>query len=198
MRFIRFWTLLGAALLLQACLPPATTHPVGTTTGLRNDPALTGLWRGKLADGDNDERDVYFHFLPKLDSSITVVLVQAGSKPDGDWMVVSATTSVIQTSHFLNATLTHTENKSDDGDVTPNSFPMLYRYDGPHRLTLYFLDEDAVKDAIKSGVIRGTVTPGAMGDATVTADAKTLDAFMASKRGLVLFSKPYATLTKME
>ncbi|HUB85323.1 MAG TPA: hypothetical protein VL971_06485 [Rhizomicrobium sp.] len=198
MKFIRLCALLGATLLLQACLPPATTNPVGTTAGLHNDPALTGLWRGRLADRSNgDERDVYFHFLPKLGDTVTVVMVQAGDKPDGDWMVVSATTAAIRGNHFLNATLTHTEDKPD-GDITPNSFPMLYRFAGPHRLTLYFMDEDAVKDAIKSGAVRGTVSPGTMGDATITADPKSLDAFMASKRGLALFSKPYATLTKME
>jgi hypothetical protein len=195
---MRFLTLLGATFLLQACLPPATTHPVGTTVGLHNDPALIGLWRGKLADESSGERDVYFHFLPKLGDTVTVVMVQAGDKPDGDWMVVSATTTAINANHFLNATLTNTEDKPAGEDIAPNSFPMLYRFAGPHRLTLYFMDEDAVKDAIKSGVIRGTVSPGTMGDATITADPKALDAFMTSKRGVALFSKPYATLTKMD
>lgn len=197
MRFIWLLTLLGATLLLQACLPPATSNPVGTTAGLHNDPALTGLWRGKLAENNDDERDVYFHFLPKLGDTITVVMVQAGDKPDGDWMVASATTAGLRGNHFLNAKLTHTEDQPAGADITPNSFPMLYRYAGPRRLTLYFMDEDAVKAAIQSGAIRGTVSAGTMGDATITADPKTMDAFMTSKRGLALFSKPYATLTKM-
>ena len=92
MQFMRLLTLLGAALLLQACLPPATSHPVGSTVGLRNDPALTGLWRGRMESDSADERGVYFHFLPKSGNSITVVLVQAGDKPDGDWSVASITT----------------------------------------------------------------------------------------------------------
>jgi hypothetical protein len=198
MRFIRLLTLLGAALLLQACLPPATTHPVGSTVGLHNDPALTGLWRARMENGGIAERGAYFHFLPKLDGSITVVLVQAGNKPDGDWSVASITTATLGANHFFNAKLTATGDKPDAEDTMPNTMPMLYRFDGPRRLTLFFMDEDAAKAAIKSGAIRGTVGPGQFGDATITADPKSLDAFMATKKAARLFGEKFATLTKME
>ena len=190
--------LVPVVLALVGCLPPATTHPVGTTVGLHPDPTLVGLWRGKMSSSSDDERDSYFHFLPKLDGSITVVLVQAGNKPDGDWMTASVTSATVGSSHFLNAKITHGGDNDDKDDVTQNTFPMLYRFDGPRKFTLYFLNEDAVKDAIKSGAIKGTIDPGTMGDATITADPKALDAFLSSKRGLALFSEPFATLTKME
>ena len=76
--------------------------------------------------------------------------------------------------------------------------PMLYRFDGPRRLTLFFMDEDATKAAIQSGAIKGTVEPGQFGDATITADPKSLDAFMATKKATALFGAKFATLTKME
>jgi hypothetical protein len=198
MRFIRLATLLGAALLLQACLPPATTHPVGTTVGLRNDPALTGLWRAKMQNGDSGKRDAYFHFLPRLDGGITVVLVQAGEKPDGDWSVASITTAILGPNHFFNAKLTVTGDKADAEDAMPNTMAMLYRFDGSRRLTLFFMNEDATKAAIQSGVIKGTIEPGQFGDATITADPKSLDAFMATKKAAALFSEKFATLTKIE
>jgi hypothetical protein len=198
MRFVRLFTLLGAALLLQACLPPATTHPVGTTVGLHNDPALTGLWRGKMENGDKNERGAYFHFLPRLDGGITVVLVQAGDKPDGDWSVASITTATLGVNHFFNAKLTVTGDKPDSEDATPNTMPMLYRFDGSKRLTLFFMDEDMTKAAIHSGAIKGTVEPGQFGDATITADPKSLDSFMATKKAAALFGAKFATLTKME
>ena len=198
MQIVRLLMLLGATLLLQACLPPATTHPVGTTAGLHNDPALTGLWRAKMENGDTGERDVYFHFLPKLGGGITVVLVQAGNKPDGDWSVASITTATLGANHFFNAKLTNTSDKSDTEDETPNTMPMLYRFQGPRRLTLFFMDEDATKAAIKSGAIQGTVESSQFGDATITADPKSLDAFMATKKAAALFGAKFATLTKME
>jgi hypothetical protein len=198
MRFFRFLTLLGAGLLLQACLPPATTHPVGTTVGLHADPALTGLWHGKMENGGSDERGAYFHFLPKTDGSITVVLVQDGDKPDGDWSVATISTATLGANHFFNAKLTVTGEKPDAEDQTPNTMPMLYRFDGPKRLTLFFMDEDATKAAIQTGAIKGSVEPGQFGDATITADPKSLDAFMATKKAAALFGAKFATLTKME
>jgi hypothetical protein len=171
---------------------------VGTTIGLHTDPVLTGLWRAKMTDGDSGERDAYFHFLPKLDGSITVVLVEGGDKPDRDWMVASVTSATIGPYHFLNAKLTNTEKEPDGENPTPNSFPMLYRFEGPRRITLFFMNEDATKAAIKAGLIQGTVEDSTMGDATITADPKTLDSFVSSKKGVALFSQPYATLTKME
>lgn len=198
MRFFRLLTLLGTALLLQACLPPATTHPVGTTVGLHNDPALVGLWRARMENGSSGERGAYFHFLPKTDGTLTVVLVQAGNQPDGDWSVATITTAALGANHFFNAKLTVTSDKSDTEDTTPNTMPMLYRFDGPRHLTLFFMDEDATKAAIQSGVIKGTVEPGQFGDAIITADPKSLDAFMATKKAASLFGEKFATLTKME
>ena len=199
MRFNRLLTLLGMTLLLQACLPPATTHPVGSTVGLRNDPALTGLWRAKMENGDPGERDAYFHFLPRLEGGIAVVLVQAGNKPDADWSVASITTATLGANHVINAKLAVSGDRPDAEDTTtPNTMPMLYRFDGPRRLTLFFMNEDATKAAIKSGAIKGTVEPGQFGDATITADPKSLDAFMATKKAAALFGEKFATLTKME
>jgi hypothetical protein len=199
MRISRLFIIPVLAIVLTGCLPPATTHPVGSSVAQHSDPALTGLWRAKMENGNKDERDVYFHFLPKTDGTITVVLVQAGDKSDGDWSVASITTAALGSYHFFNAKLTNTEDKpSGDDTATPNTMPMLYRFDGPHRLTLFFMNEDATKAEIQSGAIKGTVESGQFGDATITADPKTLDAFVTSKRGLALFDNKFATLTKIE
>lgn len=184
------------ALWLASCFPPTTTHPVGTTAGLANDPALVGLWRGKM---ENDEdRDVYFHFLPGTDGTITVVLVQGGTQPDGDWSVASVTTAAVGNNRIMNARLTFSGDKVDEEDMARNTMPMLYRFEGPNRLVLYLMDEDATKAAIQAHKIVGIVEPGQFGDATITASPKDLDAFMASKRGTALFGERFATLTKME
>ncbi len=198
MRLIKLSALFGTALLLLGCFPPTTTHPVGTTAGLANDPTLTGLWRGKMESSDAG-RDVYFHFLPTADGTITVVLVQAGAEPDGDWSVASITTAALGPNHFMNGRMVMSNGKpEDDNETTRGTIPLLYRADGQGRLVLFLLDEDAVKAAIKAHQIAGVVEEGQFGDAKITADPKALDAFMASRKGIALYGERFATLTKIE
>jgi hypothetical protein len=194
MRIMPF--LAAAMLLLTACYPPTTVHPVGTTAGLANDATLTGLWRGKMQN--DEDREVYFHFLPQSDGTITVVMVQRGAEPDGDWSVATITTAALGANHFMNAQLTFSGGSAADEDAPRNGIPLLYRFEGTNRLVLYLMDEDATKAAIQSHAISGTVESGQFGDATITAAPKDLDAFMASKKGLSLFGEHFATLTKIE
>ncbi|HEY7978520.1 MAG TPA: hypothetical protein VID67_10020 [Rhizomicrobium sp.] len=186
----------AAMLLLAACFPPTTTHPVGSTTAMTNDPALTGLWRGK-SDQSTDDRGLYFHFLPATDNTITVVMVQAGAQPDGDWMVASITTATLGGNHIMNAQLKFSDGKADE-DSHEGTIPLLYRFEGPNRVVLYLMDEDATKAAIQAHKIAGTVEQGQFGDAVITASPKKLDAFLATKKGAALFGERFATLTKME
>ena len=168
MQASHFAMLFGAALCLAGCLPPTTSHPVGTTVGLTNDPALTGLWRAKT--GSADDGEFYLHFLPASDGTITVVMVQSGDKPDGDWSVASITTATLGANHYINAQLQFSDGKPADPGDTTDMTPLLYRLDSPNYLTLFFMDEDDTKDAIRSGQIKGTVTEGQFGDAKITAD----------------------------
>jgi hypothetical protein len=195
MRIMPFFAV-AAALVLAGCFPPTTTHPAGTTTAMANDPALTGLWRGK-SDQSTDDRGLYFHFLPTADNTITVVMVQAGAEPDGDWMVASITTATLGGNHIMNAQMKFSDGKADE-DNHPGTIPLLYRFEGPNRLVLYLMDEDATKAAIQAHKITGTVEQGQFGDATITASPKELDSFLATKKGAALFGERFATLTKME
>ncbi|HEY5336965.1 MAG TPA: hypothetical protein VIJ85_02080 [Rhizomicrobium sp.] len=182
----------------MSCLPPATTHPIGSTAGLRNDPAFTGLWRAKAENADDGDRDLYLHFLPAPDGTITVVMVKDGTKQDGGWSIASITTAALGANHFINAQLTFSDGKMVDPAEASGTTPLLYRFDGPNHAAMFFLDEDATKAAIKAGWIKGTVEEGQFGDAKITADPKSLDAFMASKRGVALFGERFITMTKME
>lgn len=197
MRFAPIFAVLAAAISLTACLPPATTNPVGTTVGLMNDPALIGLWRGRSATSDDDQ-DIYFHFLPTTQNTITVVMVQVGTKPDADWSVASITTTTLANNRFMNATMQFSDGKPDTDDNPHGTIPLLYRFEGPNRIVLYLMDEDRTKAAIRNHEIAGTVEEGQFGDATITAAPKDLDAFMASKKAAALFGERFATLTKIE
>ncbi|MEI9887066.1 MAG: hypothetical protein WDN08_11305 [Rhizomicrobium sp.] len=184
---------LAAALILSACYPPTTSHPVGTTAGLKSDPALSGLWVGKDADG----KPGYFHFLPQSDGSITAVIVEGGDKPDADWMIATLTTATLGDKHYMNARLTSTNGKTEEG-APSGTVPVLYRIDAKGTLTLAMMDETPTKAAIKAGKIKGTPGQGDMGDAEITADPTALDGFFKSAAAASLFDKPFFTLHRVK
>ncbi|MEJ0041043.1 MAG: hypothetical protein WDM81_01890 [Rhizomicrobium sp.] len=76
--------------------------------------------------------------------------------------------------------------------------PVLYRLDARGVLTFSLMDENAVKAAITAGKIRGTVETGQMGDATITADPKALDAYFAAPGTAKLFSNLLFTVHKVD
>lgn len=182
-------------LALAACYPPTSSHPVGSTSGLKLDPALTGLW--KADPPDPGERGAYFHFLPKLDGTLSIIIVQSGQEPDADWNLIASTTGTAGANRYINARLLSSDGKPEEGSP-PGTIPVLYRFDAKGRLLLYLMNEDRTKAAIKAGKIKGTVGEGDTGDAVITEDAATLDKFMASPAAIELFVKPFFTLHRME
>ena len=190
-------------LVAAACYPPTTSHPVGTTSGLKSDPGLVGLWKGGPRQAG--ERGVYFHFLPRLDGSVAAVMAQTGDQPDGDWSVFTLTTghaganSFMNAREFSNASMAEDYGKASAPDYRPpGTVPVLYRIDAKGLMTLYLMDENATKDAIKKGLIQGTIGEGSMGDARITADAGALDKFMATPAARALFVEPFITLKRVE
>jgi hypothetical protein len=185
---------LFTALLLSACYPPTTSHPLGGTAATTPDPALLGVWKG--APRSAGERGVYFHFLGRLDGTITAIMVQTGNQPDGDYAVFKLTTVKLGANRFMNATPLSSDGKPDDG--LHGTVPVLYRIDAKGALTLCLMDEAATKAAIRAGKIKGTIGQGDDGDAVITADPAALDKFMQSPAALALFAKPSTTLKKVE
>ncbi len=182
---------LVAALALGACYPPTTTHPVGSTSAQKPDPALIGLWKGPNSDG----KPGYFHFLRQSDGTIVAVIVEGGPKAE-DWNVATLTTARVGNNRILNARLLWTNGKPEGAPA--GTVPVLYRIDAKGTLTLSLPDEDAFKAAIAAGRIKGTVEKGQLGDAVVAADPKALDAFFAAPGVADLYSKPFFTLRRVE
>lgn len=195
---IRIAAALCCTLLLAACFPPVTEHPVGKATA-KPDDDLVGLWKATMNEGDSGDNQAYFHFVRKGDGTLTVVIVSAKTKGDGDMMGARVTATRIGDNRFLNATLLPMDREDKDAEEQPpGTIPVLYKFDGSRHLTLYLMNEDATKAAIKAGKINGKVEPGQFGDATITADQPELDAFMGSTAGLTLFSDKFATMTRMD
>jgi hypothetical protein len=184
------WIVLAAALLLGACYPPTTSHPIGA--GGKPDTALTGLWKGTSEDG----KPGYFHFLPQADGTISVIITDGGPKAE-DWNYVTVTSATAGANRFLNARMLLSNGKAEDG-APAGTVPVLYRIDAKGVLTLAMMDETKVKAAITAHKIKGRIEPGSMGDATITADTATLNAFLKTPAGLALFDTPFFTLKKAE
>jgi len=188
---IKYVLALAATLALTACYPPTTSHPVGTTAGLKPDPVLQGTWKGVNSDG----KPFYMHFLPQSDGTLSAVIVESGPKAE-DWNVVTATTTTLGANHYMNARLLWTNGKPENAPA--GTVPVLYRMDAKGQLTFSLMDEAAVKAAITAGKIKGTVEKGELGDATITADVKTLDAYFSTPGVTKLFANPMFTVHKVD
>lgn len=184
------------ASLLVACFPPTTIHPIGASTGLKQDPLLVGLWR--TTSTKPDDPGAYFHFLPRHDGTISLVFVSAGNKPDANWISMELTTAKIGPNHFIN-TLFVSQNGKPNKDSSHETIPLLYRFDPKGRMLLFLMDEGATSAAIKAGKLKGMFKRNDYDNAVITADAKALDAFMSTPAGTALFAgKPYFTLQKLD
>jgi len=194
MRAFRFACLGLAALLLAACLPVTTDHPVGSTVGFKPDPALIGLWKGR---GDSkDDKDGYFAFLRNEDGSMTAMLVTFES--DGDqWNVYEADVATLGTNHIMSVRLKSEDGKPANEEDARQIIPIRYDIGKDGKLTLSLLDDKATTAAIKAGRIKGTAREGSEDDCHITADPKELDAFFATKEGAALFSAKLVVLTKV-
>jgi hypothetical protein len=192
---IRIATALTCALFLAGCLPVTSKSPVGTTMGLGADPVLIGTWKGHSPDTDN-KTDGYFHFMAAKDGSLTIAVIMAAGGSDDGWTIFNARTAVLGKNRFLNAVETFDKDAPAEGSLKNANIPLLYVVKG-RTLTLYLLDEDKSKEAIKAGKIAGTIEPGESGDVEITAEPAALDAFMATPEAAVLF-KVMMVLKKVE
>jgi hypothetical protein len=187
---------LACALLLAGCLPVTSKNPVGTTTGLGADQALYGTWIGHNPDNKADKSAAYFHFLQGKDGTLAALMVFSGSGKDDGWSAFNVRTAVLGKNHFLNAVETLDNGEPTEGNLKTANIPLLYSIKG-RTLTLYLLEEDKVKEAVKAGAIAATVEPRESGDVVITADAAALDAYMTKPEAAKLF-KILFVLKKME
>jgi hypothetical protein len=194
MKLARLAALLVVALCAAACLPVTSSTPVGSTVGLKPDPALAGIWKGhgeKLGD------ILYLSFFATDDGPITAVMQKPDGK-DGGWASYSLQTATLGTNHFMNAHEVSSDGKPSDSVEAQKTFPLLYRVNGDGALVIYLLDEKRAAAAIRANKIAGTIEPGASGDITFTAPAAELDAFMQTPDARALFVKPLAIFKRLK
>jgi hypothetical protein len=196
MRRIPLTLIVFVSLALAACLPVSSRIPAGATVGFKPDPALLGTWKARGPDGDEPG---YIHFLGNDDGSMTAVLITPPQQESlGDYSVYRLHVATLGANHIVNAQEVSNNGKPADGPLAQLHMLLLYRAEGPGKITLYQMDDKAAAACIKAGEIVGEVEPGQDGDVRITADAAALDAFMRSPRAGSLFSKSLVTLSRVE
>jgi hypothetical protein len=201
MRTLRRLLMVAGALLLAACLPVSSSIPLGTTVGLSADKALLGSWIDREKDKERGvEYVTYYYFLPVNETTISVVAVMLADKEgrNGGWEHYRLSTATLGPHRYMNVVRTSKSGGTMDDHET-GFIPMLYRLDGDSILTLYLLDEDKIKEAIKAGLIAGVVPEekddSKDTDIRLTATGPALDAFFA-KPDADKYFKVYAVLKK--
>lgn len=190
----RITAILVVGLTLGACLPVTSKSPVGSTRGFKTDTALYGMWEGVTEDSKDTG---FIAFIPDENGNTTAVLIDLPSSASGDWSTYAVKTTALGTYRYISARSLTTNGKPAEGHETENSFPVFYRIEADGTLTLYLIDADAAKAAIKGGKIAGEIQSGDFGDVSLTAAPRDLDDFFASGGGRKLFKKPFLVMHRV-
>jgi hypothetical protein len=194
MKIVRHTLAVLAVFALAACLPPTTSHPVGSTVGFKTDPSLEGLWQ---TGPDSDGRVLYYHLLDTKNGTMFAVLVpnRAG---DANVVMLSLKTARFGSFGFLNVRWM-LDPKHELPGQSPGTIPVLYRFDGKDKLEIFIPDEGATDAAIDAHKIAGIKDNGTTDHTTlIAANGPALDQFFRSPAGLALYKKPFAVLTRMK
>ncbi len=185
MNVIRMAAILACAMFLAGCLPVTSKTPVGSTVSLGADQALYGTWKGHSPDSEQ-KQDAFVHFMQAKDGSMTVAVVFARGTNDDGWTIFNAKSATLGKNRYLNVVETFDKDEPTSDRLQNANIPLLYAMKG-RTLTVYLLDEDKTKAAIKAGKLKGTIENGDMGDVTITSEAADLDVFMATPEAAGLF-----------
>ena len=198
MKIMRFAVLGIAALFVAACLPVTTKNPVGTTAGFKQDASIVGVWKVEPQKGDEDDKQGFIAFLNAEDEGVMTAVMVAPGKGAGDWGSYRLKLTTLGENHLMNAWADTNNGKAADKDEANADVLLLYRVGKDGRLSLYLLDEDKTRAAVQSGRIKGDAGQGSMADVHITAEPAELDKLFASKEGMALFDKPFATMKRID
>jgi hypothetical protein len=198
MKIMHFAVLCVAALFVAACLPVSTKSPVGTSAGFKQDASIIGVWKVEPQKDDTDNKQGFLAFLnAEEDGAMTAIMFAPGNDA-GDWGTYNLKLAALGDNHFMNAWAATNNGRVADKDEADADVLLLYRMGNDSKLSLYLLDEDKTREAVKAGRIKGDVGQGTMGDVHITAEPTALDKFFASKEGAALFVKPFAVMDRVK
>ena len=187
-----FW-IAGLGFVVSACVP-TSENPLPVSPDAPFDSVLYGAWLGKV---DAEDDPVFLHFVKLQNGSSKAILVtvQDEGEPDGGWAEFDVTSSSLANGTFLNLFWT----ESDGEPVEDFNGIHLVRYilDADGKLSLYFMDNELVYDAIEDGTLAGEIkSSGLTSRARMTASSDALADFIESKDPDILFSEFYGSFEK--
>jgi len=197
---LRTFGLVVVLSFLSACTSVETVNPIGISSGSSVDTRLIGAWRVTVEDKAAEKGDAYVFVLPDKQGGLQAMAIEIRkptSTDDNGWQTFKVLTGRAGDYTFLNlrgllddgATVVEDRQPKDGG-----YWPIRYRVETDGSVHLFLWDSaDAIKDAIASGRLTGSVEGGTV---HVTGDGSSVDAFF-SEAGERAFPSPFATLVPL-
>jgi hypothetical protein len=179
----------GLALMLAlwgaACVP-VFRNPIAASPDLKPDPALLGTWSSVKDGGDGTQ----VSFFPRKDGWLDIVFLAdlKGNSDSGlDLTLYEGYTTTIEDDHVL---CFRERPEKPEADEPASYLLATYRVDPPTRLDVRLFANAAVRAAIESGALEGTVTTNVYADTiTVTSSSARLLAAVVTQ-GAAAFTEP--------
>jgi hypothetical protein len=184
-----------AALVLTAhtCGPPVSTSPLTPLAAADADARLVGLWRGTCGDPGTSV-PCFLHVVPAEGPAVDLVLV--GEERGANVVYARAFPSRLGDRRYLNLRPTRLVDHSSLDEVEGGFLFLRYQVRKDGTLELWWMDDDAWSEAVRSGLVQGTTTDDrGRAHEHVTGDSAALAAFVSGPRGTSLF-RPFATLRR--
>jgi hypothetical protein len=180
-RYHEAMRILSLLMVLAACEPPDSKNPLSDPAAAKPDPRLTGLW---ISHKNNE--DSYLHVVPGKGATVDLVLVVPDKDKGAATLHFTAFPSVIGGKSYLNLRKkSFTDKWSDHFEVSPTYFFVRYSFAKDGALSLAYMDDDVVKQAIAAKSLAGEISPAVK----ITADSAALAGFIQKSTDPKLFSE---------
>ena len=166
---------LAVAVVLAGCLPESE-HPVAAADPAKNDARLWGSWISEEEDGY-----MVAHVFATEDGRLSISIAEHGVEGLGEIETYDVHVTNLPSGDYLNVVVTGSEAGYLIGK---------YQFDGTNAVSVSFVGNAALEQAVKSGKLPGTTKVEAgMTDVRVAATPEQWQAFLA-KPPAGLFDEP--------
>jgi hypothetical protein len=166
---------LAVAVVLAGCLPESE-HPVAAADPAKNDARLWGSWISEEEDGY-----MVAHVFATEDGKLSISIAEHGVEGLGEIETYDVHVTNLPSGDYLNVVVTGSEAGYLIGK---------YQFDGTNAVSVSFVGNAALEQAVKSGKLPGTTKVEAgMTDVRVAATPEQWQAFLA-KPPAGLFDEP--------
>jgi hypothetical protein len=164
-----------AAFVLTGCLVTSKTLPAGSSI---IDDRLVGTWRGVNDDGKDS--DAFLHFMKQApDKPLRLLWVD-----DGDYQVYDVTTLVVGKRYVFAAVAAGSAENPPEPVTDDSAGYILGFYEvRDSEASFSLLDSKKVSELISKGVVKGTPSTSASGNAALDGTPEELAKFLASDQG---------------